>query len=192
MIEFPTNDYLSDLFSDILDTNRIDWSHNSLNQSGHGVWMDSDHHFNFNSIKYFESYLKLTLRDSSKNSLTISNFDEYRNVMMDFINSCSELNEFFDGFKFSIQDSSYNCIFSSGNYFITNPKLIKLFLSSLNLVCFDSNLNSYNIRFFNDFVILRYRGDLHTDIIDFISGHEYLSSRNQLIIKTSFDWCEKN
>lgn len=199
MIEFPTNDYLSDLFSDVLDTHRVDWNHNSINQSGYGVWMDSDHHFNFNSVKYFESRLDLTLRNESGrntggifNSLSMSNFDEYRDVMRYFINSCSELNEFFDSFKFTIQDSSYKCIFSNGNYFITNPKLIKLFLSSLNLICFDSNLNEYSIRLFNDFVIIKYRGDLHKDITDFISDHEYSTSTNQLVIKTSFDWCEKN
>lgn len=192
MIDFPTNDYLSDLFSDTLDNCKVSWTIYSTNQSGHGFSMNSDSHFDFKRIKYYKANLDLRL-SNDQGRLKINDFELYREIMSDFINSCSELNDMFEGFVFTTQDSGYKCSFSGSDYFITDDKMIKLFLSSLNIVCYDCGLVDYNIKLVNDCVLISYHVDsVPKDIIQFIDDHDYKISRHQLLISPNFDWCEKN
>lgn len=191
MIDFPTNDYLSDLFSDTLDNCKISWTISTINQSGHGIFMNDVSHFDFKRIKYYKTNLNLHL-SNDQGRMKIKDFNLYREIMSDFINSCSELNDMFDSFVFTTE-SGYKCSFSGSDYFITDDKMIKLFLSSLNIVCHDCGLEDYNIKLVNDCVLLSYQSDnFSKEIIQFIDGHDYKISRHQLLINPNFDWCEKN
>jgi len=113
-------------------------------------------------------------------------------MISDVLNSCSEINDVFDDFNFST-DSGFGFTFSNGDYFITDVKSIKLFLSSLNIICHDCGLADYDIKFANEYILISYRsGPVPQELIEFIEEHEYVVSRNQIIIKTNFNWCEKN
>lgn len=117
---------------------------------------------------------------------------KYGSTSVDVLNSCSEINDVFDDFNFST-DSGFRFTFSNGDYFITDVKSIKLFLSSLNIICHDCGLADYNIKFANEYILISYRsGPVPQELIEFIEEHEYVVSRNQIIIKTNFNWCEKN
>lgn len=176
--DFPTSDHLRDLFSDVLDTNKIYWNYLTIDQFGREYIGQLNY---LERIKYYKTKVNIYFGDD----FVPLSFDSYRDTMLDTINGLSELNDYFD--EFNYVNNVYE--FFGNNYFITNIKDIKLFLRSLDIVLNDCGM-SCDIKLMNEFVLVTYNS-LSKELIDFISDHDYYLSKDQIFIKTDFDWCEK-
>ena len=192
-VTFPSIDYLEDVFSGVLDTCTLHFNYTTISQSGVNIYMSKSHHFDIKSVKFYQSELSINFPLIQKKGGI--QFKEYKDLYVDYLSGCDVISDMF--LETIVVNESMGMklpkiSFLGDTYFLDGDiDSLKLLLSSLNILCFDSGHRDYTISFMNDYIFLNTKKDVNPLVIEFINDHEFYHYKNQLFIKTNFSWCEK-